>query len=217
MKKRPHEHLYPLMDTLIDKAAETSACEGCEVSCKKGCAHCCHLLVEASWEEAMELAHWVNQQPTERREQFLQKISNNAATARSLFNQSEEGKRFSQPTDDGDAEIPDEIFDDYFYDSVKPCPFLENDMCSAYEHRPSACRLHMVNTPVELCMRECSAENADKDVEVPESMETLKTDLEPVLVGLIEDGRWGQLAIMVEAALQNLQTINATKMTEAQI
>ncbi len=205
MKQRPHQHLYPIMDLLIEKTVHALENEGCQITCQRGCAHCCHLLVEISWEEAVELAHWINAQPATRRRLFIEKITHNAAQARALFVQTDASAIFCQPVDDGDLEIPDAVFDNYFYASVKPCPFLEDNLCAAYTHRPSTCRLHMVNSPVALCMREAdTTQEPSTDVEIPETIETLKQDMEPLLVGLIEDGRWGQLAIMVEAALAEL-------------
>lgn len=35
-----------------------------------------------------------------------------------------------------------------------PCPFLENNMCSVYSHRPIACRTHLlIGGSPELCER----------------------------------------------------------------
>jgi Fe-S-cluster containining protein len=31
------------------------------------------------------------------------------------------------------------------------CPFLENDACGIYEHRPLVCRQYLVTSPAELC------------------------------------------------------------------
>jgi hypothetical protein len=38
-----------------------------------------------------------------------------------------------------------------YYALKIPCPYLEDEMCSIYESRPSACRELLVTSPAELC------------------------------------------------------------------
>jgi hypothetical protein len=38
-----------------------------------------------------------------------------------------------------------------YYALRMPCPFLEDEVCSIYEQRPSACRELLVTPPAELC------------------------------------------------------------------
>jgi len=38
-----------------------------------------------------------------------------------------------------------------YYTLRIPCPYLEDEMCSIYESRPSACRELLVTSPAELC------------------------------------------------------------------
>ena len=38
-----------------------------------------------------------------------------------------------------------------YYALRMPCPFLEDEVCSIYEQRPSACRELLVTSPAELC------------------------------------------------------------------
>ena len=205
MKNRAQEYLYPLIDLFISKKVGELASIDEPISCQKGCDHCCHLMVEVTWEEAEQLVNWLKQQTPDRQTQFIDKINRNAAATRQLFLSSAETQIFAEPVDDGELEIPEQAFDDYFYDEVRPCPFLEDHICAAYSHRPSACRLHLVSSVAELCQRDT---NLDGDIETPACLDDLKNDLEPVLVEAIEDGRWGQLAIMVEAVLkeQDLKT-----------
>ena len=50
--------------------------------------------------------------------------------------------------------VPDEELDPInrsYYALRIPCPYLENEMCSIYEARPSACRELLVTSPAELC------------------------------------------------------------------
>jgi Fe-S-cluster containining protein len=44
----------------------------------------------------------------------------------------------------------DEVSRRYFEARI-PCPFLEDERCSVYEHRPMVCREYRVSTPPEWC------------------------------------------------------------------
>jgi hypothetical protein len=39
-----------------------------------------------------------------------------------------------------------------YYALRMPCPFLDEELCGIYEHRPSACHELLVTTPAELCL-----------------------------------------------------------------
>ncbi|RMG42995.1 MAG: YkgJ family cysteine cluster protein [Candidatus Dadabacteria bacterium] len=190
---------------MVEDALEDLESEGEEISCRKGCNHCCHLLVEVSWEEATELANWVLNLPHSRRERFLGRIRKNAAEARELFLSDKKAHRFLKPAD-GEEEIPDHIFDRYFYGKRRPCPFLELGACAAYEVRPTPCRLHMVTTDPELC----SAESEEQEYETHQRLEELQEQATPVIQAAEKTHLWGQLGIMVEAAYQALIENNLT-------
>ena len=200
--KRKHQHLFPIIDQMINIAVDDVEEEGLQVTCKPGCTHCCHLLVEVAWEEAVELAKWIMAQPLDRQIHFKKKISDSAVGAREIFQRKEETHKYLKPTH-LDMDIPDDVFDIYFYEKVRPCPMLEDDRCVAYESRPTACRLHMVTSDPALCARE--AEEEDEDYDIPDRFDELKNETEPVIQSCELDGRWGQLAILVEAALEELE------------
>ena len=194
---KANEHLYPIIDIMVDDAVEELAEQGVSISCKKGCCHCCYLLIEVTWEEAMELALWVQSLPEPKQQEYLERIQKNATEAKALFSQTKRGKRFAAPVE-GEYEIPDYLFDDYFYKEAHPCPFLVDGCCSAYENRPSPCRLHLVSSPADYCSRENL--NEDEDTEVPEEIEEVREDIGPIITKLHPDPRWGHFGIMVEAA-----------------
>ena len=52
-----------------------------------------------------------------------------------------------------------------YYALRLPCIFLEDGMCSIYEHRPSACREHLVTSPAELCQD--TAKNPVTELSIP--------------------------------------------------
>lgn len=116
--------LHQVVDHHVAKHLE----EGLEVSCKKGCAHCCHLEVSITSDEAVVLANIV-------------KSGQVTIETNRLKRQAEIPTRM-----DGTSEwreLPSE---------VRRCVFLGTDnLCSIYEQRPAACRKYFVRTPPENC------------------------------------------------------------------
>jgi len=200
-EERYQKYLYPLLDRFMNDAIHELDEAETPISCRKGCSHCCYLLIEVDWYEAMILAKWVMEQDEAKRTPLIKSIRANAKEARALFSKAKVGKTFMQPTDK-DADIPDALFNDYFFKKRRPCPFLEEGACTVYSHRPSPCRLHVVTSPSEYCSAD--PEYAEKEIDVPESVEAIAEEIGPVMVRLDQDGRWGHLGIMVEAALDSL-------------
>lgn len=189
-----------MLDELIDSAVEANKEGGEEITCRIGCDYCCHLLVEIGWEEAQQLATWVIALPEPQREAFILKVRKNAAAARKVFSRRIDAGHCLQPGS-SEQEIPDEAYDEYFFDNKIPCCFLESGKCAAYEARPIACRLHLVSSDPCHCS---SATHREDEYEVPDLIEELKDETAPVIGLLEKDGRQGQLGIMVEAALDEL-------------
>jgi Fe-S-cluster containining protein len=129
--------------TNVTKSGET-------VSCKAGCAACCRQLVPISWTEARQLRALVDAMPEPRR--------------------SEVRARFADAVDRLDAagllaEVRsfDALPEKQFL-TVHPrylalgiaCPFLVDESCSIYAHRPLICREYLVTSPAELCFEAAS-------------------------------------------------------------
>ena len=195
-----NRHLLPIVDSMVDNCLEELG-ENQKISCRKGCDYCCHLLVEISWEEALELAGYVRELAPEQQESLKMRIRKNAEKGRGLFRATPETENFCEPYG-GDKDIPEDIYDSYFYKMRTPCPFLTEGACSAYEHRPVSCRLHMVTSEPEICGFDVEDES---DYNVPEEVEELKENLAPILQVVQKDPRWGLLSIMVERAVEHLE------------
>ncbi|PYV13431.1 MAG: hypothetical protein DMG07_14545, partial [Acidobacteria bacterium] len=61
-----------------------------------------------------------------------------------------------------------------------PCPFLEDETCSIYHNRPSACREYLVTTPAALCADPGSG--SVRGVTLPVSMSECLSSLTAVLL-----------------------------------
>jgi Fe-S-cluster containining protein len=111
--------IHQLMNEEINKTLDL------QISCQKGCGHCCHLEVEILKDEGELLAlvvldgHSINH--------------NRLEIQASRERKSSDWQPIIQP--------------------VNKCVFLDSDnACSVYEHRPSSCRKHLVTSPVAECI-----------------------------------------------------------------
>lgn len=122
---------------------------GLTISCRKGCAACCRMLVPVSAPEAFALHDMVRALPGERRDAIMARV----AQARARLEQADLWVRLVELAE-ADRPLTDEDFEPVnrdYYALRLPCPFLEDEMCTIYEDRPAACRELLVTTPAELC------------------------------------------------------------------
>ena len=149
----PITAIVPVTRRLGEEAAQLEVRQTIEagqtISCRMGCAACCRMLVPLSAPEAFALREYVEQLPEERRTHLLNRLSD---TTESL---KREGL-WDRLNDVAEASrsVPDEELDPInlsYYALRIPCPYLENELCSIYEARPSACRELLVTSPPELC------------------------------------------------------------------
>lgn len=104
--------------------------DGTEITCKRGCSHCCYLLTTIHPLEGLLLAEEVLKQPHWRRKAV--ELSENARECHAAGSNRAE----------------------YFKKGI-PCPFLDlgTGDCQVYHVRPVPCRYHVVVSPVENCFR----------------------------------------------------------------
>jgi hypothetical protein len=119
------------------------------ISCRKGCAACCRMLVPVSAPEAFALQEYVEELPKDRRTLLLNRLSDTKERLKreGLWDRLADVAEATRP-------VPDEELDPInqsYYALRIPCPYLEDEMCSIYEARPAACRELLVTSPAELC------------------------------------------------------------------
>jgi len=133
-----------LDDVLIELASRVSEKEGRPVTCAKGCDACCYHLVPLTPAEAFALLARVEALAPDDREHVEMRFA--AARTRieevGLLGEVEGALR--------DAEVTSMRA---YHRARIPCPFLDVDarVCTAYAHRPVACREHLVISPPVIC------------------------------------------------------------------
>jgi Fe-S-cluster containining protein len=149
----PLASIVPLVQRLGAEAHRLEENEvvraGGRISCQRGCAACCRMLVPVSPLEAIALRRYVLSLPEERRREFLDKIDE----AKRRLQQAGLLGPLTDVADSGNARSDEELepLNRSYYALRMPCPFLDNEQCSIYEHRPAACRELLVTSPPELC------------------------------------------------------------------
>lgn len=104
----------------LDTVAEQARATGPQPACQAGCAHCCHLRVEATEPEVFHIAQYLRAQPAEALADALSALQRHVATAA------------LNPTNP----------------ARQACSFLVDGRCSIYPVRPAACRkAHSLSAP----------------------------------------------------------------------
>lgn len=140
--------IFRVADAIHSRSCETLATDGRGVTCATGCSACCRQLVPVSRWEALRLADVVLAMPPARRERVLAGF----ADAESRLDETGLLLRLA----DGfarhahDRGLTEALQREYWELQI-PCPFLEHDACSIYDHRPLACRQYLVTSAPSLC------------------------------------------------------------------
>jgi Fe-S-cluster containining protein len=149
----PVTAIVPLIRRLGEEAQALEEARSSEtgrsLSCHKGCAACCRMMVPLSPPEAFALRDFVSSLPTERQQRISARLAQTKTLllSKGLWHRLVEMGETTQPPDD---EALEPINRDY-YALRMPCPFLEDEICSIYEERPAACRELLVTSPAEWC------------------------------------------------------------------
>ncbi|MGF6641798.1 YkgJ family cysteine cluster protein [Paraburkholderia sp. MM6662-R1] len=122
-------------------ADEMTAAAAPYAACKRGCSSCCHMATMVSEPEADVIAHAIGVKARKPKTwPFFDPRSGIERPALTGFVES-------------------------FHGGIKPCPFLRNNACSIYEHRPLACRVHLnMAASAESCKMDAPRETAMLDL-----------------------------------------------------
>jgi Fe-S-cluster containining protein len=149
----PVTEIVPLLRRLGQQAQaleqQRVMATGQALSCARGCAACCRMLVPVSAPEAFALRDMVATLPEDRREAVRNKLAETTARLEraGLLAQLHQMAETDRPVTDAMMEPVNRAY----YALKLPCPFLENEACSMYDDRPAACRELLVTSPAEWC------------------------------------------------------------------
>lgn len=111
--------LYAAIDELLEAFLQRAGAEGQPVSCKKGCAWCCHQEVFAVTHEFLYLNEFVEKHMT-------------VAEQNAVLERAREKVKISM-----NKSVEEQL------KIRSACPFLESGSCMVYEARPMACRIYL--------------------------------------------------------------------------
>ena len=149
----PITKIVPVMRSLGDQAQKLEITNtlqaGKTISCQKGCAACCRPMIPVSPPEAFGLVEAIKDLPQDHQ----RRIKHNLAQTKERL-QNAGLLTALQDLADSPCQHSDDDLDSLnraYYALRLPCIFLENEICSIYEHRPAGCRGHLVTSPPEWC------------------------------------------------------------------
>ncbi|MBS0171737.1 MAG: YkgJ family cysteine cluster protein [Nitrospira sp.] len=149
----PITAILPLMRSLGEEVQALEHTQvrqtGHTISCHKGCAACCRMLVPISAPEAFALAQSMERLEQAERNRLLAKLdlAQQQLARAGVLNQLSALAESSDPLSDDKIEPVNRAY----YALRMPCPFLDNEVCSIYEDRPAACRELAVTSPSNDC------------------------------------------------------------------
>jgi Fe-S-cluster containining protein len=143
------DQILPVLRALDDGVSSVAIRKSPEpVTCAKGCSACCKIQpVPVTPVEAYDLFLLVEAMPEPKRQEVLARFQDcvSRLEAAGLAAGYLEG-RAAPSVEQAQANVR------RYLDMGLVCPFLEDDCCSIYEHRPFTCRHYFVTSPKEFCV-----------------------------------------------------------------
>jgi Fe-S-cluster containining protein len=120
----------------IDRKAQVRARE-LGATCRKGCAACCDQFVLLTEPEGTVIAQVLLRLPEPGLHRVLSLLREAALHIQAEYRPG--------------SQEQDRTYRERYFSERRPCPLLEDGLCSVYAARPYACRTYYVVTPPELC------------------------------------------------------------------
>lgn len=149
----PVTAIVPLLRRLGEEAQTLEGARSTEagktVSCHKGCAACCRMLVPLSAPEVFVLREWVRSRSADQQDRISTRFAETKARLLShgIWQRLSALCNAPEPPND---DVLEDLNREYYALRVA-CPFLEEEMCTVYDERPAACRELLVTSPPERC------------------------------------------------------------------
>lgn len=127
--------LHQGLDTVANQALTT----GPQPACQAGCAHCCHLRVEATEPEALRIAQHLRTLPAAEQAAATRRLQQHVAASKpSATAIAQTGPWSGHPLPEHAAQLTQAT--QATHAAGQPCSFLVDSHCSIYSVRPAACR-----------------------------------------------------------------------------
>jgi len=137
--------LFGFTNAIAAVSVEGARQAGRNLSCGAGCCFCCHQVVPVAECEAVYLAELVAAMRPEQQARVRKRFADAlAALGETLVAELRHTAALKS------LESRRALNQRYFALQVA-CPFLEDQRCSIYDHRPTSCREYMVSSPRENC------------------------------------------------------------------
>ncbi len=137
--------LLPVLQNFSNAIIGAAIPDDVAISCKPGCAACCRQMVPLTETEAFYLAALIESMPPERQAALKSRFASVLDTLQSAGMLDR-----LRPEALTEADVRLQAGVDYFK-LFLACPFLENENCGIYPHRPLSCREYLVTSPPANC------------------------------------------------------------------
>ncbi len=131
---------------IVEAAIEQAGEAGQAISCRAGCGACCRQIVPISETEARYISETVASMPPERQARVKARFE----AGLRIYHERGIAERIRAVSEADDPAERLRIGLEYFRLGIA-CPFLEEESCGIYPHRPMACREYLVSSPARNC------------------------------------------------------------------
>jgi Fe-S-cluster containining protein len=139
-----------------ESQAEAVKANGQQITCHKGCSHCCHYYMHANIQECEAIVYYLYNN-----ESVLEAYIKNYADWRQKLSQNGDifkncARLWYEKRAAGTGQKEEDAFNaesDRYRDQGLPCPFLVDGACSIYEVRPYLCVGTVSSTPSDWCAK----------------------------------------------------------------
>lgn len=140
-------------EAIAEVATRRAHRDGERVSCRAGCGACCRHLVPISVLEAAALVEAIASLPADRRARVERRFAEAVRRMEDLglLDATAPSGRASLRSPAPPGTTAWEEASRRYFEAGIPCPLLEEECCSLYEHRPLVCREYLAVTPAERC------------------------------------------------------------------
>ena len=154
--------LYAIGDAVIARSVEESSAQGASPSCSAGCSHCCNQFFTLPPQEALYLLRVVDTMAPAMKRHVQRKFYEN-------YRALESSGRLRQALEVCSGKLSRAELGKFSLEYMRldiQCPFLMQNMCGIYEHRPMVCRSFLKVSGQEECRKRKHGGNGGKSLPI---------------------------------------------------